>query len=98
MAPSYLVWAGLFISSVSFVIALHILRKLVSIDYPAKIVNLTIVLLLLYPTSFYFGFVYTEELFFLVSILAFYFARKANWFLPFSFVCISSALILSGHL
>ncbi len=98
MAPSYLVWAGLFISSVSFVIALHILRKLVSIDYPAKIVNLTIVLLLLYPTSFYFGFVYTEAIFFLVSILAFYFARKGNWFLAAVFGGISSAVRIYGIL
>src|SRR6185369_13985092 len=54
MSPSYLVWAGLFISSVSFLLSLYILKKLLKIDYHEKIASLTIVMLLLYPTSFYF--------------------------------------------
>ena len=71
--------AGLLISNVSFIIALIGLYKLVRIDHPKKIANLTLLLLFLYPTSFYFGSVYTESTFLAFVVWSFYYARKKDY-------------------
>lgn len=75
----YLV-AGFLISNIAFVITLYFLYKLIAIDFSEKIIRKTIILLLIFPTSFYFGAIYTEGLFFLFVILSLYFGRK-NQFL-----------------
>lgn len=72
------VWIGLLISNASFFLALVGLFKLLRIDYPQKVTKLAIILLLIFPTSFYFGAVYTESLFLCFIIWSFYFYRKNN--------------------
>lgn len=74
------VWSGLFISNASFFLALVGLFKLLRIDYSQKISRIAIILLLLFPTSFYFGAVYTESLFLALVVWSFYFYRKDNIF------------------
>jgi Gpi18-like mannosyltransferase len=71
--------AGLLISNISFFMALIGLYKLLKLDFSEIISKWVIVFLLLFPTSFYFGSVYTESLFFVLAIWAFYFARKGYW-------------------
>lgn len=71
--------AGLLISNISFFVGLIGLYKLIEIDYPTKIAKLCTVLLLVFPTSFYFGSTYTEGLFFSLVVWSFYFAKKDNW-------------------
>ncbi|MEK7112995.1 MAG: hypothetical protein AAB875_06815 [Patescibacteria group bacterium] len=80
-------FSGLLISNVSFLLALLGLYKLVRLDFSDKISKSTIFFLLLFPTSFYFGAVYTESPFLAIAVWTFYFARKAKWFY---------ALILGG--
>lgn len=75
------VWAGLLISNTSFFLALVGLFKLLRIDYSQKVSKLVIVLFLIFPTSFYFGAVYTESLFLCFTIWSFYFYRKGNYLL-----------------
>lgn len=70
---------GLFISNLSFVLALIFLWELIRIDFSKKIAYFSIILLLIFPTSFYFGSLYNESLFLLLSVLSFYAARKGNW-------------------
>ncbi len=72
--------AGLILSNLSFLIAIWGLFKLVKLDYSEKIAFNTILILLLFPTSFYFGSVYTEGTFLAFSVWAFYFARSQKWF------------------
>ena len=72
--------AGLIISNFALLFALYGIYKLLELDFEEKIVRLAIITLLLFPTSFYLGAVYTESLFLALSIWAFYFARKRNWF------------------
>ena len=74
-------FAGITISTLSFTLGLIILYKLVRLDYPDEIANLTIILLLVFPVSFFFSFVYTEGLFFLLIVGSFYAARRNNWLL-----------------
>lgn len=90
--------AGLFISNISFVLALIYLWELVKIDFSKKIAYLTIILLLSFPTSFYFGSLYNESLFLLLSVLSFYSARKGNFFLAGVFGAVSSATRVFGIL
>ena len=74
-------WAGLAISNLSFVLALVGLYKLIRIDFQENIAKLVIILLLVFPASFYFGSVYTESVFLALVVWSFYFARRQRWFL-----------------
>ncbi len=69
------------LSTVSFTIGLYLLHKLIKLDYPDSIANLVIILLLVFPVSFFFSFVYTEGLFFLLVVGSFYASRKHKWLL-----------------
>lgn len=89
---------GLLISNASFALALLLLFKLISLDFPKKIAITTIIILLLFPTSFYFGSVYNESLFLLLSVSSFYFARKKRWLLSSIFGFIASATRVFGFL
>ncbi len=75
---SYLL-SGLFVSHASLILGMMGLYKLMSLDYKEKIIRLTLILLILFPTSFYFGSVYTESLFFALAVWSFFFARKRKW-------------------
>ena len=76
-----IVISGLLVSNASFLVALIGLWKLIRLDYKENIVSLTILLLLVFPTSFFFGSFYTESLFLMLVVWAFYFARKQKWLL-----------------
>src|SRR3989338_903921 len=89
---------GIFIANISFVLALIFLFELITLDYPKKIALFTIAILLLFPTSFFFGAVYNESLFLLLSVLSFYCARKNRWFLSSVFLCLSAATRVFGIL
>lgn len=89
---------GILISNVSILLALIVLYKLVSIDFPKKIAFYTIAIYLLFPTSFYFAAVYNESLFLLISLCSFYFARKKKWFFASVFGFMASATRVFGLL
>ncbi len=76
-----IVISGLLVSNISFLVALIGLWKLIRLDYKKKIASLVILLLLVFPTSFYFGSFYTESLFLALVVWSFYFARKQKWLL-----------------
>lgn len=71
--------AGIAISSVSFIVGLWFFVKLIGLDYRGRIVLFTVAALLAFPAGFYFTFVYTEGLFFLLVISSFYCARRGLW-------------------
>ena len=83
-------------SNLFFLAGLFILYKLVRIDYSKKITYWTIIFLLVFPTSFFFGAIYSESLFLLLIILSFYFARRKNWFLAGAFAGLSSLTRIVG--
>ena len=88
--------SGLIISNLAFVFALFYLFKLLKLDYSTKISNLTVLVLLFFPTSFFFGSYYTESVFLLISVLVFYLARQGK-FLPAAFMAlIGSATRITG--
>ena len=89
---------GLIISNVSFLLALYYLFKLIKIDYSKKVAFLTLIFLVSFPTSFYFGSLYNESLFLLLAVLTFLNARKGNWFLASIFAAVASATRVFGVL
>ena len=89
---------GLIISNGSFLISLILLFELLNLDYSKKISYLSIIVLLLFPTSFYFGALYSESLFLLLTVASFYFARKKRWFEASMLGALSSATRIFGIL
>lgn len=72
--------SGLIISNVSFIVALMGLWKLAKEDFSEKIAKYTVVSLLVFPVSFYFGSFYTESLYLMLTVWSFYLIRRNRWF------------------
>lgn len=70
---------SIFLVSIYFLAAIILLHKLIMLDYKENIAIWSIVFLLIFPTSFFFGSIYSESLFLLLSLASFYFARKKKW-------------------
>jgi Dolichyl-phosphate-mannose-protein mannosyltransferase len=71
--------SGLIISNTAFVIALIVLFHLVGDVYGPTIARSSIILLATYPFSLFFSAMYTESLFLLAVVLAFYFGQRKQW-------------------
>lgn len=65
--------------SIFLLSSLVVMHKLIRLDYENNIAMSAILTILIFPTSFFFAAIYSESLFLLLSLLAFYFARKKKW-------------------
>lgn len=72
---------GWFISRVAFLGALIMVSALVSHDFNTTIARWTIIAIAVFPTSFFFGAVYTESLFLFLAVATLWAARKNDWLL-----------------
>ncbi|MFA5770977.1 MAG: mannosyltransferase family protein [Patescibacteria group bacterium] len=77
---SYL-WSGIILSNILLVGSLILFWKIIRLDYSKEIAKIATILLLVFPTSFYFGSVYTESLFLFTSLLTYYLYRKNKYLL-----------------
>jgi len=91
-------WTGLLISNFFFLLAIHYLYKLLRLDYKKETVMRTILLLIVFPTSFFFVSVYTESLFLLLSVLSIFSARKKQWGRAICFAMLLTITRLPGIL
>jgi Gpi18-like mannosyltransferase len=73
--------AGILVSNTCLFLSLIFLYKLVMIDHSEKAAELSVLFLLVFPTSFFLSSVYSESTFLLFTIAAFYYARKGNFIL-----------------
>ncbi len=89
-------YSGVFVSNLSFLVALIGFWKLIRLDFDRKKAELALILLLLFPTSFFFGSVYTESLFLALVVWSFYFARKGDWIFAGILAGISTATRIVG--
>lgn len=87
---------SIFLVSVFFLTSLIVFLKLIKLDYKENIAIWSIIFLLIFPTSFFYGAIYSESLFLLLSLLSFYFARKKMWFLAGIFGGLLSATRIVG--
>jgi len=88
--------SGVLISNLSFLFSLFILYKLYRLDFKDHVSKLALLLILIFPTSFFFGAVYTESLFLLLSVLTFYFGRRRQFFLAGLCAAVASATRVTG--
>jgi hypothetical protein len=71
--------AGWVIANLSFVGALILLYRLVSLDFDTKVAKRTLWAIALFPTSVFFSAVYTESLFLMLAVGALLAARQRQW-------------------
>lgn len=71
--------AGLAISWLSFLLAIFFFYKLVLLDFKDRIARRAVLLLLCFPSAFFFSTLYSESLFLLLILGSFYFARQEKW-------------------
>jgi Gpi18-like mannosyltransferase len=71
--------AGIFISVFCSLVFLFLFYKLVLLDYQESVARYSLIFLLFFPTSFFFGMVYTESLFLMLVLGCFLAARKGKW-------------------
>lgn len=90
------VWAGMILVYVSLFLWLFVFYKLLQMDYKVLIIRWALIFSMFFPTAFFFGALYTESLFLLLVIMAFYTARKKQWVLAGLFVGLASATKLIG--
>jgi len=70
---------GIIVSNVAYFLALIALYKLTQLEFDPQVATRAVVYLSVFPTAFFFLGVYTESLFLLFAVAAFYYARKGNW-------------------
>lgn len=73
------VLSGIILSNILFVAGMVLLYKLILLDYKPKVALLTIILISVFPTTFFFSVAYPESLFVFLFALTFYLARKRNY-------------------
>ena len=71
--------AGFLISNIALFISVLVFYRLVQFDFSRRTAQRSVWYLLIFPTAFFFTMVYTESLFFLLSLLVFYFALQKKW-------------------
>jgi hypothetical protein len=87
---------GLILANGSFFLALYFLYELLRLDFSEKISRWSLIFLLFFPTSFFFGSIYSESIFLLLTVVCFYFARKGKWWLAALFGTVLTATRLVG--
>jgi len=84
------------ITNLALLFSLIVFYKLLRLDYPERTSLFSLLFLLIFPTSFFLGSIYSESLFLLVCLLSFYFARKKQWFFSGLFSFFSSLTRIVG--
>lgn len=88
--------AAVLVGILSTFLGLHLLYKLTAVIFEKKIAEKAILALLFFPTSLFFIMAYSEGLFFLLAVAAFYSLHKRKLFWATVFASLSSATRLVG--
>lgn len=72
-------FCGVLISNISFLAALILLFRIIRMNYDIKVAKQAIILISVYPFSLFYRAMYTESLFILLVVSAFYFGEKKKW-------------------
>lgn len=73
--------AGLLISNACFFFGLLFLYKLLEHEYDRAVARRAIFYVSIFPTAIFFSAVYTESLFFMLTVASFYYMRERKWWL-----------------
>jgi Gpi18-like mannosyltransferase len=77
--------AGLLISNASFFFGLLFLYKLLEHEYDRSVARRAIFYVSIFPTAVFFSAVYTESLFFMLTVASFYYMREHKWWFAGAF-------------
>lgn len=88
--------SAILISGGSAFLGLHFLYKLTAKLFDKRIAGKTLLALIFFPTSFYFLTAYSEGLFFLLTVLTFYFLEGRKYFWASVFAALGTATRLAG--
>lgn len=89
-------YSGIIVSNLFLFAALFVYYKLISIDFGEKTANLSTIILLTFPTSFFLGSIYSESLFLFLAISSIYLMRESKFFLASVVIMIATATRLAG--
>ena len=73
--------AGLVVSNVAFFFGLLYLYKLFEHEFDRAVARRAIFYVSIFPTALYFSAVYTEALFFMLTVASFYYMRERRWWM-----------------
>jgi hypothetical protein len=91
-------FAGIIVSNTAFLLACLLLYQQVRSRYDNEVAARTVILVCAYPFSFYFSACYSESVFFLSVVAAFYFGGRQKWFLAGLFAAAAGATRALGVL
>lgn len=91
-----LLLTGLTISHLAFFVSLFLFYKLIRLDVSDRLAKTAIIFLLVFPTSFFFGSLYSESLFLALTLGSFYAARTGRWGWAGFLGALSTATRLAG--
>lgn len=91
-----IVTTGLIISNIAFLVLLFVWKKLITKLYSEKTAWYSTLALLVFPTAIFFGAIYTESLFLLFVLLAFYAGYQKQWWLAGIWTLLASATRVTG--
>lgn len=89
-------WACVIVSNVCFIAAAVVLYRFVREKWDSRVAENTVLLLCTAPHSFYFSACYTESLFLLLWVCAFYAGHRQVWWAAGLFVALAGATRLIG--
>lgn len=89
---------GILISNAAFFAALIILYKIINIHYDEKTAKHSLILFSVYPFSLFFRAMYSESIFLLFVVAAFYMGEKKRWLPASLFAAAASATRIVGFL
>jgi Mannosyltransferase (PIG-V) len=96
--PGSLYLAGILVSWISFIAAMVALYFVARLDLPRRQAQRAVLLAAIFPFSFFFGLVYSESLFLLLTLLAFYSFRTRRWILGGMAGALATATRVNGIL
>ncbi|HYN90065.1 MAG TPA: mannosyltransferase family protein [Ardenticatenaceae bacterium] len=88
--------AGIIVSNVAFLLASIVFFRLVRSQYDAELAGRSLLLLSIYPFSFFFSAVYSESVFLLAVLCAFYFGERRRWGLAALSAAVAGATRIVG--
>lgn len=97
LIDNYLI-GGLLVSNLSFLALIYVWYRFVKLNYSKKVALWSTVALLLFPTSLFFGALYSESLFLLLVIGTFWSVQKKRYWLVALFIGLASATRVTGIL
>lgn len=95
-SPPLLLVGSYAVAWATFLVALYLLHRLVTLELGGRAATATLVLLAFFPAAWFFGAPYSESLFLMASVGAFYAARTGRWAWAGALAAVASATRLLG--